>query len=149
MSNTGLDVFDRTIQLTNIWLKEINEDLGPDKQFAWHVLGTVARCLRDQLQPDMAVHLGAQLPLLVRGTYYEGWHTPGEPDPAHNAEAFLAKAAEGLAMTRSVGTEDAVRAVFGVISRHVDREQVTKVRGTLPEPIRRLWPEELLTEGPR
>jgi hypothetical protein len=25
------------------------------------------------------VHLGAQLPLLVRGIYYEGWHMAGKP----------------------------------------------------------------------
>ena len=59
MSATGLDVFDKTIQTTNIWLDEIMEDMGPDRQVAWHTLGAVLRTLRDRLPPDLAAHLGA------------------------------------------------------------------------------------------
>ena len=62
MSATGLDVFDKTLQTTNIWLDEIMATLGPDRQVAWHVLGAVLHALRDRLQIGLAVHLGAQLP---------------------------------------------------------------------------------------
>ena len=41
MSATGLEVFDKTLQATNIWLGEIMERLGPDRQVAWKVLSTV------------------------------------------------------------------------------------------------------------
>ena len=77
MSATGLDVFDKTLQSTNIWLDEIMEKLGPDRQVAWHVLSAVLHALRDRLQIGLAVHLGAQLPLLVRGLYYDQWHPGG------------------------------------------------------------------------
>lgn len=50
MSATGLDVFDKTLQITNIWLDEIMADLGPDRHVAWHTLGAVLRTLRDRLQ---------------------------------------------------------------------------------------------------
>jgi hypothetical protein len=43
MSTTGLEVFDKTIQVTNTWLGEIMERLGPDRHVAWHVLGAVLR----------------------------------------------------------------------------------------------------------
>jgi uncharacterized protein (DUF2267 family) len=39
MSATGLDVFDKTLQTTHTWLKEIMEELGSDRQVSWHVLG--------------------------------------------------------------------------------------------------------------
>jgi len=32
MSATGLDVFDKTVQTTNAWLKEIMEVIGPDRR---------------------------------------------------------------------------------------------------------------------
>jgi len=49
MSASGLDVFDRTLETTHIWLNEICNDLGPDKQVAWKVLSTVLHKLRDRL----------------------------------------------------------------------------------------------------
>ena len=76
MSATGLDVFDKTVQTTNIWLDEIMARMGPDRHIAWHILGAVLRALRDRLPLDDAAHLGAQLPLLVRGLYYDQWHSP-------------------------------------------------------------------------
>jgi uncharacterized protein (DUF2267 family) len=66
MSTTGLSVFDETIQKTNIWLKEISEALGSDRHRAYQVLRAVLHCLRDRLIINEAVHLGDQLPMLVR-----------------------------------------------------------------------------------
>ena len=149
MSATGLEVFDRTVQATNIWLNEIMQDLGPDRHFAWHVLGAVIRNLRDQLQADMAMHLGSQLPILIRGVYYDGWQTNAALSKGHSADDFLERVAASLASTRPVSPNDAVHAVFGVISRHLDKEQVRKTRATLSGSVRKLWPEALLLEGSR
>jgi len=49
MSTTGLEVFDRTLQATHIWLDEISEKIGPDRALAWKVLSTVLQALRDRL----------------------------------------------------------------------------------------------------
>ncbi len=64
MSATGLDVFDKTLQTTHIWLDELMAENGPDRQVAWHVLGVVLRTVRDRIPLELAVHLGSQLPLL-------------------------------------------------------------------------------------
>ena len=40
MSANGLEVFDKTLETTHVWLNEITADLGPDKQVAWKVLST-------------------------------------------------------------------------------------------------------------
>jgi uncharacterized protein (DUF2267 family) len=89
MSATGLDVFDKTIQTTNIWLDEIMEDMGPDRQVAWHTLGAVLRTLRDRLPPDLAAHLGAQLPLLVRGSFYDQYEPAATPEKLRDLDPFL------------------------------------------------------------
>jgi len=41
MATTGLEVFDRTLHITNIWLDEIMKEVGPDRQAAWRALGAV------------------------------------------------------------------------------------------------------------
>ena len=140
MSATGLDVFDKTLQTTNIWLDEIMAKLGPDRQVAWHVLGAVLHALRDRLQIGLAVHLGAQLPLLVRGLYYDQWRPTEQALKQRSAEAFLDHVSQGLTDTRPVNVKDATQATFRVLNHYLDPHQVEKVRQALPENVRALWP---------
>ena len=46
MSATDLEVFDKTLQTTNIWLDEIMAKLGPDRRVAWHGGRTRASVLK-------------------------------------------------------------------------------------------------------
>jgi uncharacterized protein (DUF2267 family) len=141
MSATGLDVFDKTLQTTNSWLNEIASDLGPDRQVAWHALGAVLHALRDRLTLGLAVHLGAQLPLLVRGLYYDQWHI-GDPAllKVRSADEFLQHVSKGLAGIRPVNVITATESVFRVLNHHVDPAQIANVRAALPDQIRALWP---------
>ena len=146
MSATGLEVFDRTIQTTNIWLDEIMAAIGPDRHTAWKVLSTVLHKLRDRLQPDLAAHLAAQLPLLVRGVYYDLYEPAKQPTDLASREAFVEEVAKWLSDTRPVDPNDAIRAVFGVLDRHVSAGEIAKVRAALPKSIRELWPTEPVGE---
>src|SRR5262245_51062263 len=132
MSATGLDVFDKTLQTTNIWLDEIMEEIGPDRRVAWHVLGATLRTLRDRLVLGLASHLGSQLPLLVRGLYYDQWSPAGKPTDLHTADEFLAEVERGLGDIRPVNVHDAVKAVFRAMSDHVEHGQIVKVCDALP-----------------
>lgn len=137
MSATGLDVFDRTLQLTNTWLEEIMEDVGPDRQVAWHCLEAVLHTLRDRLSPDLASHLGAQLPLLVRGAYYDRYQPAAAPKKTRTLDGFLDDVSAELQATRPVNPQLAFRSVCAVLDHHVDPGQMEKVYHALPEDIRR------------
>ena len=139
MSATGLDVFDKTLQTTHTWLNEISDAVGPDRQVAWHVLGAVLRALRDRVPLELAAHLGSQLPILVRGTYYDQWRPASAPAKYRSLDEFAERVGEGLANIRPVNRIDAIRAVFGVLSRHIPEGQIAKVRDSLPEDVRALW----------
>ncbi len=139
MSASGLEVFDKTLETTHIWLNEICNDLGPDKQVAWKVLSTVLHKLRDRLPIGLSAHLGAQLPLLVRGVYYDQFEPSKVPTECNSREEFVAEVAEWLNDTRPVDPDLAVRSVFGVLSRHISEGQVNKVREALPRSLRQSW----------
>jgi uncharacterized protein (DUF2267 family) len=141
MAATGLDVFDKTLQTTNIWLDEVMADLGPDRKVAYRALRAVLHALRDRLSVDEAAHLGAQLPLLVRGIFFDQWRPAGKPDRARTVEEFLDRVAAELRDMRPINPEEAARSVFRTIGGHVSAGEVAQVRAQLPEPIRRLWPE--------
>jgi uncharacterized protein (DUF2267 family) len=138
MSATGLEVFDKTLQTTNTWLKEIGEDIGPDRQRCYHALRAVLFALRDRLNPDEAAHLASQLPMLVRGIFYDGYRPAGKPERVRSREEFLAKVSAELQQMRPLGADEAVGAVFKVLQRHVTQGELAKVMHTLPEDIRAL-----------
>lgn len=142
MSATGLDTFDKTLQITNVWLDEIMEDHGPDRQVAWHILGAVLRTIRDKLPADLSAHLGAQLPLLVRGAYYDQYRPARQPSGIRARDEFLQEIGAGLGGIRPVDAAGAMASVGRVLNHHLDPGLVRKLREALNEDIRRLWPEQ-------
>ena len=146
MPQTGLESFDRTLQETHIWLKELMEESGTeDRRRAYRTLKGVLHTLRDRLSVDEAVQFGAQLPMLVRGFYFEGWRPADAPVRARTKAQFVDYAREYLADVLrdepDFDVEHALRAVFGVISRHVTRGEVEDVLEQLPDDVRAMWPD--------
>jgi len=140
VSSTGLEVFDETLHKTNTWLKEIAQVVGLDRHGAYQVLRAVLHCLRDRLTFNEAAQLGAQLPMLVRGIYYEAWHPAGKPAKIRSRDEFLTGITMRIAMKQSVDAENAARAVFRTLENHVSLGEIRDVIHVLPEEIRTLWP---------
>jgi len=150
MSANGLETFDRSIHATNAWLKQISREIGAaeeigaaDRKLAWRVLGVVLRVLRDRLPVDDAAHLAAQLPLLIRGAFYEQYRPAVQPNSMRSRAEFVARVADGLeGGGRPINPERAIKAVFSTVQRHVAEAETAKVRHALPEDIRMLWPTD-------
>jgi len=138
MSETGVAAFDRTIQKTNTWLKEIMQRLGRDREAAYCALRATLHTLRDRLPGDHVAHLGAQLPLLIRGVYYEGWRPSAPPSRERHTEAFLAHLRRELRRV-DLDPEEAARAVLAVLSEHVTEGESDRIRESLPKEIRALF----------
>lgn len=137
---TGIDTFEHSLQLTNIWLKDLMARLGTDdRHIAYLALRTTLHALRDRLTVEEAAHLGAQLPMLVRGLYYEGWRPAGKPLKEHSREAFVAHI-EGEARNPNFEAEPAIRAVLGMLAERVSAGEIKDVKSTLPRPLREFWP---------
>jgi uncharacterized protein (DUF2267 family) len=98
MTATGVTALDHTVQETNVWLKGIEEELELDNhQHAYNALRAVLHTLRDRLPPEVAIKLGAQFPILVRGIYYEGWHAGGTPTRERHIPEFVEHVASKFA----------------------------------------------------
>jgi len=78
------------VQTVQVWLKEL-KDKGElaDEAAAYSVLRSVLHQLRDRLTLEEAVDLGAQMPLIVRGLYFEGWRPHKVPRKIRSKEMFL------------------------------------------------------------
>ncbi len=146
MSATGLSVFDSTIEKTNIWLNDIMDHTGwQDRHRAYQALRSVLHALRDRLTIEETADLGAQLPLLVRGIYYEGWHPSGKPVKERKLNDFLAHVRQAFRDDPAFDPEEATRAVFRVLAKHVTPGEIKDVKNMLPAELRELWSPEFRT----
>jgi len=144
--STGLAVFDTTVQETNLWLRSLETDLAPcSRQEAYTGLRAVLHVLRDRLTVQPVMALSAQLPMLLRGVFLEGWQPQSAVarirDPRVFAEAVAARLPPGFAKDPVILTE----AVFKILAERLDPDEVTKLLHQLPEPLRDLWPIECRT----
>ena len=145
MSVTGLDTFDTTVQETNHWLKIMMGELGTDdRRIAFNALRAALHALRDRVGLENAVHLGAQLPMLLRGAYYEGWHPAGTPTRERRLADFIDHVAEQLPPKTTINPGEAARASFVVMERCLDRGELVKLRGSLPHEVLNLFPDSLV-----
>ncbi len=140
-----LPVFESTLQKTHLWLNDIMAELGTqDKHQAYLALRTVLHTLRDHLTPEEAVQLAAELPMLVRGFYYEGWVPARTPVKERDKESFLNQvylAFKTNAMFEpNVRPEKVVRAVLRVMTRHISEGELSDIKNLLPRQLRSLWP---------
>ena len=139
---TGLDTFDKTVQESNLWLKDVMERLNTyDRHHAYSTMRAVLHALRDRIGPQNAAHLGAQLPMLLRGLFYEGWDPTGKPTKERHESSFLAHIARELPRAAGPGEiEQGALAVLDVLSKHIDRGAAVKLAAILPQDLRRFWP---------
>lgn len=141
MSATGLSVFDRTLQATHIWLDDVMKEMGwTDRQKAYHGLRAVLHALRDRLPVTEAAQLSAQLPMLIRGFFFEGWRPSATPVKERHWDQFVAHVAEEFALDAHADAKKIVKGVFAVVNRHVGEGEVESLKQTLPHEVRELWP---------
>lgn len=145
MSLTAIGPIESTVHSTNSWLKELAEELGwQDRERAYHAMAAVFHALRDRLTVAEAADLGAQLPTLLRGVYYEGWNPSGKPVKERRKEEFLAHIATCCRGQEQIFPEEVAWAVFKVLQRRVSAGEIGEIKHVLPAEIRSLWPADLV-----
>ena len=139
MSTSGVAVLDHTVQETNVWLRIVAEQLHfEDRHHAYIALRAVLHALRDRLPPEVAVHLGAQLPILVRGVYYEGWHMAGKPVKDRNVQEFTDHVLKELPPQFPMDPLSVARGVFETLWEKLDAGEFAKLMDHLPASLRTL-----------
>lgn len=128
------------VQQLQEWLKEIRDNGGlEDEGEAYSILRVVLHLLRDRLTVDEAAQLAAQLPLIVRGIYYEGWDPSGKPNKIRTRQVFLDKVTLDL-LPRQLPPDPLVRAVFSILAHHLDPGEISDVIAQLPDELKEFWP---------
>jgi len=122
MKLTGLDIFDASAERTTEWIHELMRELNwNDHRKAYFALRSVLHGLRDHLPVEQAVRFGNQLPMLIRGFYFEDWDLQVKPLPWHPQQ------------------EPLVCAVFRVLERKASEGEIGDLNDSLPADLREFW----------
>ena len=133
--------FEHTLIKSRQWVDEVGRELGliePDR--AVRALRAGLHAIRDWLPGNEAVALGAQLPMLIRGLYYEGWRLAKHH--GRDRESIFAAVREHLAGDRVIAG-DVLAAVIRLLTRHVSCGEIDHILHVLPRPIAVVWLEAL------
>ena len=117
MSTTGLEMLHRTLHKTNVGLDNVMGIVRCHMQDAYAILRATLHALRDRLTVKETGQLAAQLPMLIRVLYFEGWDPTGKPVKERHREDFLGRMRRE--MERYDIDPERPRAVFQVLANGV------------------------------
>ena len=138
--------FEKFCNEAQSWVREIAENMRTPERTDWalNVLRAVLHTLRDRTMVQEVFHLSAQLPVLVRGIYFEGYD-PRDKPLKMNADEFMNTVGKRMGPGTEVPPGEAIRAVMSVLYDKVSRGELDDIRGSMPKDIKRMW-DQLMPE---
>ncbi|MEO3771249.1 DUF2267 domain-containing protein [Micromonospora sp. B9E7] len=142
MADSMISAFESSLDKTNLILKDIENAYGWPKERrnqSYAALRTVLHLLRDRLPVDESVEFAQQLPVLVRGIYFDGW-VPSDVPIKLNRDDFLYEVRQGFPYDAEGGPERVTQVVLDTLRRHVTQGEWQDVKDTMPKDLATMMP---------
>lgn len=107
---------------SQIWIREIQQQMDfINADTSYRLLKAVLHALRDQMSLAEMAYFAGQLPLLLRGTFYEGWNPYMVNLSSFTKEDFLQSVRNHLELTGKpqFELETGVLVALNVIKKHL------------------------------
>ncbi len=132
--------FELAVHAAEEWLDDLMARLGwQQRQRAYSALIASLHALRDCLPQEPAINLGTQLPSLIRGLYFEGWH-PHARATARTRAAFFERIFDALHRDPAIDAETVARALLGLLVARLPPAEAENVKAATPHDLHNLWP---------
>ncbi len=140
MARSGFSSIDKSTQKTKEWLHDVQSELGwEDENEVYISFRAVIQTLRDRLPVDEAIEFGDELPMVMKGIYYEGYTPRNKPEKIKNQAQFFEKVQE-KSPRREIKTEEATKCVFSTLQKKLSGGgELDKVKHNLPKDLQKLW----------
>ena len=148
MSANGLAVFDRTLEKTHQLIDDVAQQLEIENKHTVFIgITAVLHGLRDRIPLEEAAQLGAQLPVMLAGFYYQGWKPAATPTKERSVSAFVDKVRGNLPQgDYPVEIEQLIEGIFAVLSQWVTKGEIVDVANMLPKDVQEFWPQGVVAE---
>jgi uncharacterized protein (DUF2267 family) len=135
--------FASTVQKWEQWIDELSREMRwSHAQKAYTAMRAVLHALRDRLTICETAAFASQLPMLIRGMFYEGWQPDRVPLKDRTRKAFLEHVVEAFPDDQSVDVERLTHAVWKVVVSHARSGEKSDIEAIVPKPIREFLSKE-------
>lgn len=141
MTAQGLEVIDQSVHLTHEWINELAGRLDwSSKRSALRLMRVILHRIRDHLLVDEVAQLSAQLPVMIRGFFFEGWVPKDTPIKERHGKQFIAFISYQMSDTVEYRGHKDIKCVFDLLNARISRGEVEDIRASLLQDLRDLWP---------
>jgi uncharacterized protein (DUF2267 family) len=138
---TNIQSLNDAVPDVETWLTNLTQRLGwHDRERVYLALMATLHALRDSLPRDEAIYLGAQLPVLLRGLYYEGWHPSARIARTKSRSAVIERIQEGVHRDPGIDAENVAEAVFALLAERMPAAELEDAKAATPSALRMFWP---------
>jgi len=146
---TGTRNLDEAVHKVNSWLKELMSDMNWDnRERALSAFRAALHALRDVLPLHETVHFSAQLPLIFKGIYYDGWVPKDIPSREVNTasefyDLVREKLGAGAAKMGNNTIKCFTHSILKSLTLHMGENELRKIKSVLRENVRDIIPVSL------
>lgn len=137
--------FNRDARMGNEFVHRLAVRLGDEENLerASRILRSVLRVLRNHLTFDESLHLMAQLPMILKGLYVDGWLITEHNRIIYTIDDFVSEviSEEGSYSSRDFTTRGeaihAIRIVWETLADYVSEGELDRILAVLPPAVRK------------
>lgn len=142
VTRTTISNFSQAAQQAQHWVNEVAGEMNWDVPRAYRLLRAVLHALRDWLPKEEMSDLAAQLPVLVRGVFFEGWKPLDSLGDDRRKADFIVAVRREFGFEEEIDFDRAIGAVFHLLERHISAGEIEQVRNSMRKALRQLWPAD-------
>lgn len=138
---TNIQDLEKAVPEVEAWVADLKQRLQwHDREKVYLALLATLHGLRDALPRDEAVFIGVQLPVLLRGLYFEGWHPSARIARAKTRTGFVERIQEGVHRDPGIDAEEVASVVFALLADRLPAGEFEDAKAATPSDLRMFWP---------
>jgi uncharacterized protein (DUF2267 family) len=137
MIDTNVRAINKSLHETNDWLEAYMKKCSlDDHEQAYSVMRATFHAIRDRIPEDEATDFAAQLPMIIRGFYFEGFNPEDVPKKIRDEnEFFFDYLGSKIADSIDIDPRLAFNKLFELCGEHITSAQVDHVISMFPQDI--------------
>lgn len=138
----AVPILENNIHQTMDWVYAIEEACQWDEnnqRRAFTALKAVLHELRNLLSIEQTAQLSTQLPLVIRGIFFENWNPNSITFQKMNKQDFLESVAKALYPYRDMDIEATTKGVLHVLGEKMPEGEFEKILQNIPGEIKELY----------